>query len=336
RRDFLKALGAAGALSMGAGALGATNVLGKGSTPGTWDAMPRLTPTVCGMCDARCGVLAYVVGDRLYKLEGNYRHSQSQGKICARGSAGVKLLYDPDRLKYPLKRVGESLFDRISWEQAFQEISEKLETLRQEEGPQTLAWAVHPGLSELWDRQFMASFGSPNIFTQASLGQASGRLAAKLTLGWEPVPDLKNTRYILLFGRNYAESIFYAAATQALLQAKEKGAKIVAVDPRLSRMASQAHEWIPIRPGTDGAMLLAMMNVMVAEGLYDASYVGANTVGFQELRNFLADKTPDWAAAICDVPAETIRRLAQEMAAARPAALVDPGLRGAWGATYIN
>ncbi|MDP2660432.1 MAG: molybdopterin-dependent oxidoreductase [Dehalococcoidia bacterium] len=336
RRDFLKALGAAGALAIGTGTLGVAQVLGKGTTKGTWDQMPHLIPTVCGMCDARCGVIAYVVGDRLYKLEGNYRHTQSQGKICARGSAGVKLLYDPDRLKTPLKRVGDNLFDRISWDQAFQEIGEKLAALRQSEGPQALAWAVHPDLSELWDRRFMDAFGSPNIFTQASLGQASLRLAANLTLGWEPVPDLRNSRYLLLFGRNYAESIFYTASTNALLQAKEKGSKIVVVDPRLSRMAAQAHEWIPIRPGTDGAMLLAMMNVLVAEGLYDKGFVEANTKGFEQLKAFLADKTPSWASSLCDVPADTIRRLAQEIAASRPAALVDPGRRGAWGATYSN
>lgn len=336
RRSFLKALGAVGALSIGAGAVGSTQVLGKGHTRGTWDEMPHLIPTVCGMCDAHCGVLAYVVGDRLYKLEGNYRHSQSQGKICSRGSAGVKLLYDPDRLKYPLKRVGDGLFDRISWEQAFQEIAEKLKDIRGKNGAQALAWAVHPDLSEMWDRQFMDAFGSPNIFTQSSLGQASAREAARLTLGWEPVPDLKNARYIVLFGRNYAESIFYTAATTALLQAKEKGARIVVVDPRLSRMVAQAHEWIPIRPGTDGAMLLAMMNVMVAEGLYDAAFVESNALGFQQLKDFLSDKTPAWASAICDVPADGIRRLAQELAGARPAALVDPGRHGAWGATYRN
>ncbi|MDO8691873.1 MAG: molybdopterin-dependent oxidoreductase [Dehalococcoidia bacterium] len=336
RRDFLKAIGAAGVVTVGASALGATQVLGKGTTKGTWDQMPRLVPTVCGMCDARCGVIAYVVGDRLYKLEGNYRHTQSQGKICARGSAGVKLLYDPDRIKTPLKRVGDQLFDPISWDQAFQEIGEKLAALRQSDGPQALAWAVHPGLSELWDRRFMDAFGSPNIFTQASLGQASSRLAANLTLGWEPVPDLRNSRYVMLFGRNYAESIFYTAATNALMQAKEKGSKIVVVDPRLSRMAAQAHEWIPIRPGTDGAMLLAMMNVLVAEGLYDQGFVEANTKGFEELKAFLADKTPSWASSLCDVPADTIRRLAQEVAASKPAALVDPGRHGAWGATYSN
>ncbi len=336
RRNFLKAVGAAGVVTMGAGAIGASQVLGKGTTKGTWDQMPQLIPTVCGMCDARCGVVAYVVGDRLYKLEGNYRHSQSQGRICARGSAGVKLLYDPDRLKYPLKRVGDQLYDQISWEQAFREIGQKLAEIKEKDGPQALAWAVHPDLSELWDRQFMNAYGSPNIFTQSSLGQASMRLASRLTTGWEPVPDLKNSRYVLLFGRNYAESIFYTAATNALLQAKEKGAKIVVIDPRLSRMASQSHEWIPIRPGTDGAMLLAMMNVLVAEDLYDKGFVTANTTGFEQLKGFLADKTPSWAATICDVPAETIRRLAQEVAAARPAALIDPGRHGAWGATYSN
>jgi thiosulfate reductase/polysulfide reductase chain A len=336
RREFVKALGATGALSLGAGALGATQFLGKVTTTGAWDEMPQLISTVCGMCDARCGVLAYVVGERLYKLEGNYRHSQSQGRICARGSAGVKHLYDPDRLRYPLKRVGEGQFERISWERAFREIAERLKAIKEREGPQALAWAYHPDLSDLWDKQFVQAFGSPNIFTQASVGHASAQLAARLTLGWEPVPDLGKSKFVLLCGRNYAESIYYTAATHALMEAKERGTRIVVVDPRLSRMAAQAHQWIPIIPGTDGALLLAMMNVLVTEKLYDAEFVAAHTVGFPELRDFLKDKTPAWAASICDVPAETIRRLARGIAAARPAALVDPGRHGAWGATYTN
>lgn len=338
RRDFLKGLGAAGVLSLGAIGVLETPKLPRNGTDDEqpWEEMPQLIPTVCGMCDAHCGVLAYVVGERLYKLEGNYRHSHSLGRICSRGSAGIKLLYDPDRVKYPLKRVGEGRFERITWEQAFQEIAERLKAIRDGSGPQSLAWAYHPDLADLWDEQFMKAFGSPNIFTHTSLGRSSAMQAAHFTLGWEPVPDLGHARYIVLFGRNYAESIFYAAATQAIMEAKERGATIIVIDPRLSHMAAQAHEWIPIRPGTDGAMLLAMMNVLVTEKGYDTDFVARYTVGFAELRDYLSDKTPAWAASICDVPAATIQRIAREFAAAKPACLVDPGHRGAWGAAYEN
>ncbi|MCL4534530.1 MAG: molybdopterin-dependent oxidoreductase [Bacteroidetes bacterium] len=329
RRDFLKGVGAAGALA----ALG--SVASRYGIAAEEQVVPHLTPTVCGMCTAHCGVLAYTAEGKLLKLEGNFKHSHSQGRICARGSAGVKLLYDPDRLKTPLKRNAAGDFEPISWEQAWQEIGQKLQELRQREGPQILAWARQPNLSDLWDRQFVAAFGSPNLFSNLSMARGSRNLACRLTLGGVPVSDLGNARYLLVFGRNFGESIF-VSDLEALMRAKERGAHVVVVDPRLSNTAAQAHEWISIRPGTDGAMILAIMNVIVEEGLLDTAYVAKNTVGFPELKAYLADKTPAWAASVCDVPADTIRRVAREFARARPACGVDPGWHSAWGALYAN
>lgn len=297
--------------------------------------IPRLIPTVCGMCDAQCGLIAYARGDRLEKLEGNRSHTHSFGRICARGSAGVKLLYDPDRLRQPLKRVGEGKFEPVSWEQAFSEIGAALTKIRAEHGPQSLAWVRHPDACDDWDRQFAAAFGTPNLFSCSSLSQGARTIASRATLGWVPVPDFGSMRFVMVFGRNHGESIF-PADLYGLMTAKEKGARVVVVDPRVSQTAAQATEWLSIRPGSDGALLLALMHVLVNENLHDQAFVESYVDGFAELREYLSDKTPGWAATETDISQSTIIRLAREMAAARPFAAVDPGCRAPWGSLYAN
>ena len=333
RRNFLKLAGVAGAVAGGAIVPGqiAQRIL---SASAVEDA-PQLNPTVCEMCSVRCGVIAYVRNGALYKLEGNYRHSHSQGKICARGSAGVKLLYDPDRLQHPLKRGEDGVFRRISWEQAFDEIAAKLLQIRDRSGPQALAWVMGLRSSSLWDRQFMRAFGSPNLFSDFTTSHSSRTVACNLTVGEVPFSDFQNSKYVMLFGRNLGESIFNADL-YALMEAKSRGAKVVVIDPRLSNTAAQAHEWVPIRPGTDGAMLLAMVNVVIKENLYNTPFVKRYVKGLDELKAYVADKTPKWASPICDVPAETIRRLAREFAEAKPSCVIDPGWHGGWGALYTN
>jgi thiosulfate reductase/polysulfide reductase chain A len=331
RRNFLKAAGALGAVMLcGSPFLGQVDQADSASKEET----PRLVPTVCGMCEAHCGVLAYTEGQKLLKLEGNFRHSHSLGRICPRGSAGARLLDQVNRIKSPLKRVGNR-FEPIPWEMAFSEIGARLQTLKQRVGAPGLAWLRHPQASDAWDRQFMRAFGSPNIFASTSLGRACRDAACQTTLGGIPVFDFPNSRYILIFGRNYAESIFTADLNH-LTTAKQHGAHIVVFDPRLSNTAALAHEWIPIKPGTDGALLLALIYVLVSEKLYHTSFVENHTVGFKTLADYVQDKTPGWASHITDVAADTIRRLALELAAQKPACGVDLSWHGAWGSLYSN
>lgn len=331
RRGFLQS----------AGAVGVAAVAGSQMLPhagqveaAAGEAVPKLTPTVCGMCEARCGVLAYTQNQKLLKLEGNFRHSHSLGKICSRGSAGVSLLDSSDRLTSPLKRVGDRLIP-VPWELALHEIGAWLQDVKHRLGPQGVAWLRHPDVSDAWDQQFMRGFGSPNIFSSTSLGRSSRDAACRSTVGDVPVVDLANTRYLLIFGRNVAESIFTSDLTQ-LTAARERGAHVVVVDPRLTNTATLAHEWVSIKPATDGALLLALMNVLIGERLYDAAFVQNQTVGFAALADYVLDKTPGWASHITDVPADTIRRLARELAAEKPACAVDPSWHGAWGSLYAN
>jgi len=327
RREFLKSAGTVGAALALASVpfpFGTAATSSEATDPS--EKVSRLVPTVCGMCDANCGVVAYLRRDVVLKIEGNYNHSHSEGKICARGSAGVQLLYNPQRLQEPLKKTSDGRWEKISWEQALGEIGARLKTLRDLEGPETLAWIYHPRLSQEWDRQFMRAFGSPNLFSTTTL-PASGSLftACSHTLGDVPVADLGHSRYILMLGQNPAESIFVSELAD-LMKAKENGAHVVVADPRLSRTAGQAHEWLPIRPGTDGALLLGLMNVLLTENLYDAAFVEKHTSGFAELKALISDSTPGWASVITGIPADAIRRIARELAAAKPSCLVVPGL----------
>lgn len=331
RRDFLKVTA-----TLLAGVAAGCQPLGQieHSNIQTSGEVPRLIPTLCGMCEAHCGVLAYTQGSRLLKLEGNFRHSHSMGKICSRGAAGAKLLDDPNRLRIPLKRVG-SRFEPVSWEVALSEIGARLLDVKKRLGAPSVAWLRHPDLSDAWDQQFMRAFGSPNIFATTGLGRANRNAAAQVTLGGIPVFDFSNSRYLLIFGRNFAESIFTSDINR-LTEAKERGAHIIVFDPRLTNTAAFAHEWIAIKPGTDGALLLALMNVLITEKLYDAAFVEKSTLGFAALADYALDKTPGWASHITDVPADSIRRIAREMAAQKPACGVDPSWHGAWGSLYGN
>ncbi|MHB1006100.1 MAG: molybdopterin-containing oxidoreductase family protein [Chloroflexota bacterium] len=336
RRRFIATMATACTAAAAGGAVVGGQVMAQSAPPSVPEQIPpKLVPTVCGMCDVQCGLLAYVRGNRLDKLEGNHSHSHSLGHICARGSAAVKMLYDPDRLTRPLKRVAEGRFEPITWDQAFREIGAGLSKLRADSGAQSLAWVRHPDPCDDWDRQFAAAYGTPNLFTQRSLSQSSRVIASMATIGWVPVMEPRQLRYVLICGRNHGEAIF-PADLDGLMRAKEAGGRIVVVDPRLSNTAAQAHEWISIRPGTDGALLLALINVIIAENLFDHPFVEAYVQGFDELRDYVADKTPGWAAIETDVPAATITRLARELAAAKPLSAVDPGARGAWGALYGN
>jgi len=331
RRTFLKASAAAGALA----------TLGSGFTvlpkvrPVEAATKEKVVPSICEMCGVKCGILVRVREGRVVKIEGNPKDPQANGRLCARGNAGMKTLYDPDRLKSPLKRTGEGQFQPITWEEAFKEIGEKLKELRHRYGPQSLVWLAHPELIAPWEKHFMAAFGSPNYTGHGPTCYSSRNVAFEQMYGGVPGTDYANVRYYIALGRNLTGGI-KNPDIQKIVAAKEKGAKLVAVDPRLSEFAFFADEWIPIRPGTDLALILAMIHVIINENLYDAAFVAERTVGFEELKAGVTTYTPEWAAQITGIEASTITRLARELAAAKPAAVVDPGWHAVTGSQYFN
>ncbi|WP_258360111.1 molybdopterin-dependent oxidoreductase [Moorella sulfitireducens] len=333
RRTFLKGSLVAGALATFGGRLVPLDQ--AEAAEATTPAAARVVPTICEMCGVKCGVLAHVRDGRVWRLTGNPKDPQSGGRLCARGNAGTKTLYDPDRLKGPMKRVGDGKFQPISWEQAFAEIGAKLQELKGRYGPQTLVWLAHPELISPLEKHFMAAFGSPNYTGHAPTCYSSRNVAFEQMYGGVPGVDYRNVKYYIAFGRNLTGGI-KNPDIQKIVAAKAEGARLVAVDPRLNDFAFFADEWLPIRPGTDLAMILAMINVIIKENLYDASFVAERTLGFEELKAGVATYTPEWAAKITGIDAETITRIARELAAAKPAAAVDPGWHAVTGSQYYN
>lgn len=331
RRDFLRisALAGTGAAYAAIGTPGARAAGIDG--PHLPDARnDYVVPTQCEMCVWRCGVLAKVRDGKIHKLEGNPEHLHSQGNLCARGQSGFMMTYDPDRLPYPLKRIGErgsGRFERISWEQALDEIAERMQAIKDQYGPEAMLFSSTHNLSQPLFENLLNAFGSPNYGTQRSLCFNAMVAAHLTTFGIEePERNYEGVKYVLLTGRNLMEAIS-TNETKALMQAIVDGAQVVYLDPRFTKTASKATEWLPVKPGTDLAFHLALLHVIIAEDLYDAEFVAAHTVGFGELAAEVEQYTPEWAAEISGIPAETITRIARDFAAARPDCFAHPGWR---------
>ncbi|HMK07666.1 MAG TPA: molybdopterin-dependent oxidoreductase [Anaerolineales bacterium] len=330
RRGFLK-LGAASGGALAAGALLPPAVAEAARRRGLLNARgDGVIPTLCEMCVWRCGILARVQEGRVVKLDGNPDHPHSLGKMCARGQSGLMTTYDRDRVLHPLIRVGErgsGLFRRASWEEALDHTAEKMLALRDQYGPEAMVFSSTHNLSQTQFENLLGAFGSPNYGTQRSLCFNSMVTAFLLTYGIEePARNYAAADYILLVGRNLAEAIS-TSETGALIEAVARGAKLVYLDPRFTKTAAKASEWIPIRPGTDAAFLLAMIQVIVSEHLGDCDFAKQYIVGCEDLPAAMAGYTPEWAEAKTGVPADTIRRIAREFAAAKRRALAHPGWR---------
>ncbi len=331
RRQFL------GTVAVG-GAVGTSAVAGPERHPPGWRGTGRVqqVATTCEMCFWRCGVIANVSAGQVLSLEGNPQHPLTRGRLCARGNAGTHLLYDADRLKYPLLRTGargEGQFKRIGWDQALDILAAKLEALKTAFGPESVAFFPH-GLGPRFFSTLMKAYGTPNS-AEPSFAQCRGprEVGYALTFGQElgsPEPvDLDQARMIVLIGSHIGENVFTSQVT-AFAEGLARGAKLVVVDPRFSTAAAKADWWLPIRPGTDIALLLAWMHVIIGENLYDREYIERYARGFDALQAHVRECSPEWAESITEVPAQRIRETARAMAAARPAVVVHPGRHVTW------
>jgi thiosulfate reductase/polysulfide reductase chain A len=330
RRDFLKASGAAaGALAIGA--FVPPQVAHAALEAGLIDPNgDGYIPTMCEMCVWRCGVLAKVKDGRVVKLEGNPDHPHSKGKLCPRGQSGLMNTYDPDRVLTPLIRVGkrgEGKFRTASWEEALDLTASKMQAIKEKYGPEAMVFSSTHNLSQVQFENLLYAYGSPNYGTQRSLCFNAMITAFLLTYGIEePSRKYDDVEFILMVGRNMMEAIS-TSETSELSHAIDRGAKLVYLDPRYTKTASKAAEWIPIRPGTDSAFLLAMINVIVSNELADCDFVRQYVVGCDGIQEAMHGYTPEWAEKITGVPAATIERIAREYAAAKHNALAHPGWR---------
>ena len=333
RRKFLSSTSTVAALTTA----GAATVKAQ-SRPPSWrgDTRVEQIATNCEMCFWRCGVMAEVADGKVLKLSGNPQHPLTKGQLCARGNAGTQLLYDADRLKYPLIRTGkrgEGKFRRASWDEALDLFAKRLQELKQKYGPESVAYLPH-GVAAGFFGTLMKAYGTPNS-AEPAFAQCRGPrdVGYQLTFGRavnspEPV-DLEESKCMVLIGSHIGENVFTSQVTN-FITGLQRGAKLIVVDPRFSTAASKADHWLPIKPGTDIALLLSWANVLIAENLYDKEYVEQYATGMKELEAHVKEFSPEWAESITEIPAAQICETAHVMADAKPAVVVHPGRHVTW------
>jgi len=333
RRRFLKI----SAATFGAGAAATqipplTHLAHAAAAPGE----VTTVPTFCEMCFWRCAGIASVRDGKVWKFEGNPIDPQSRGRLCPRGSGAPGAINDPDRLRTPLIRTGErgkEAWKTATWDEALTHVAERMQKIKGEHGPESIAMLYH-GIGVRFIQHVLKSYGCINM-AGASFAQCRGPrdVGFNLTFGQglgSPEPtDIENTDCLVLIGSHLGENM-HNLQVQEFSNAVARRIPIIVVDPRYSVAASKAKYWLPIKPGTDLALLLAWMNVLVTEGWYDRTFVAEHGLGFDKFVEEIKSATPEWAAAETGLDPALIRKTARELSLRRPASLIHPGRRVNW------
>ncbi len=347
RRDFLKLMLGTG-VAVGTG-MPIPTFARAVQREGVVEDADQVVPNFCSVCSGGCAMKVHVRDGRVVHLSGNPHDlaagdpldPSEGGRLCVKGYSALKTLYDPDRVKFPMKRTNPNKgmnedpgFVRISWDEAIEKAADGLNEVIDQYGPESILMLSrsHPYLMRLG-----RAIGTPNFVAHQSTCFTTQEAVwkAMVTGGAKPwTYDVENCRYILSFGWDglgKGKNMQVRNATRAL----QRGAKLVVLDPYKSVTASKAHEWLPIKPGTDLAFCLAMIHIIVREGLYDQAFVEEYTTGIDQLKEFAGEYTPDWAAELTGIEADTITRIAREFASASPAH-IPSHKRDAAGPNYAN
>ncbi len=296
--------------------------------------------SLCFMCSIRCPIKVLVESGQVKWIEGNPHVPGMEGSLCPRGSAGISLLYDSERIQSPMIRIGErgeGKWRKATWDEALDYAADKLKQVIQTHGPQSVVFGERTNLSTHVSKTFMKAIGSPNHFTHDALCKGSVNTACRSLFGYTDAQmgmDLKNSRHVVLYGRNIFEAISVKEVNN-LMDALSAGAKLTYIDPRVSVTATKASRYWMIRPGTDLALNYALIHVILAERLYDAAFVERWISGLPELRNFVRSYTPEWAEQETGIPASEIVALAREVSNVKPSVIFHFGYRGAHHANEI-
>ncbi len=374
RRTFLKGSAAAGSgLALSQFLSGAPETLVAKEASST--IVEDFVPTTCWIGKQDCGILARRINGRVVKLEGNPLHPRNVGTLCPKGQAQIQAMYDPNRVKAPLLRTNEKgvpgKWRQVSWDEALTLVGEKIKEVRKRD-KRLLVWQKgRSKAKKFYDKAFVKASGATKLHHGAYCSDAGYR-AAEYMIGLHGVmhPDFRHCRYLLSWGWNITNAggnkTCWLTWPQQLTAAKERGIKVVAIDPRLRGAGPFADEWIPIRPQTDMALALALCRELIQQGTIDREYLarhtnapflvkedgfflraagkeqvwdpasksakphdakgvdpaleGEFTVGgvkvktaFQVFKEHVNKSTAEWAAGICDIPADTIRRVAREL-----------------------
>lgn len=291
----------------------------------------QVKKSCCYFCHQNCGVLAYVKDGKVLYAEGDPNHPTNQGGLCARGNQAMTFLDNPSRVNYPLKRAGkkgENKWERVTWDQALTEIAAKLNQIKEESGAEAVAACAGTLRTDDWARRrFLNAFGTPNGFHNALLCWIPTFMVETALSGWSPFEtDLGGSKCVIMWGFNPGAASMPGAHGYFDLQTMT-GIKLIVVDPRYSETAAHADLWLPLRPGSDTALSLAMINVIINERLYDQNFVATWCEGFEELSEHIQQYSPEWAAEETWLTPDQIREAARMYATNTPGNIQ-------WGCTW--
>ncbi len=299
--------------------------------------------TSCRGCHGVCQVLVHLRQGRVVRVTGDPDSPTSQGYLCPKGAAAPELLYHPDRLMHPLRRVGrrgEGGWRRVSWDEALGEMAQRLAAIKAESGPEFVALAQGTGRPYIeFTLRFANAFGTPNFINPGHLCYLPRVVASHITMGGLPISDIygqggETPACVLVWGCNITETGSADGMCGGMFaKAVERARRVIVVDPRRTALAAGADQWLRLRPGSECALALAMINVIIGESIYDRAFVENHCHGFDALAGHVRVFTPEWAAPLTWLGAEDIRRAARTYATTRPACLqwgngVDTSVNG--------
>lgn len=286
--------------------------------------------SVCGMCAVRCPIEVDVVGGTCRFIQGNRRVPGLRGALCVRGAAGVACVGDDERPQFPMLRKGargEGRWQRLSWEEALGHAAERLEAARSVHGGRSILWSDSGGPFRDLREALVRGLGSPNFYTRDAFSAPNTHHAALSLFGFPAdrlVCDFRNAKEVVLQNRNLFESV-NVAEVNALLDAMGDGCRLTVIDIRATVSAAKADRFLLIRPGTDYALNLAILHVLLFEDLIDETRVRRWATGLRALKQAVADHTPAFAEAETGIPADAVVSLARDLAAAAPRVIWHPG-----------
>ncbi len=297
----------------------------------------KRTATYCEVCFWKCAAWTYTDEEgSIKKIIGNENDTHCYGRLCPRGTGGVGMYTDEDRLKTPLIRTtinGEQTFREASWEEALDLIASKFKDIKEKHGAESIALLKH-GSPGKHLQHMLNAYGS-NTVAEPAYAQCRGarETGFALTFGaWvgSPEPmDIRDSKCLVLIGSHIGENM-HNSQVQEMAEAIDNDATIITVDPRYSTAASKSKHWLAIKPATDIALLLSWIHVIIEEGLYDKEYIKKYATGFNELKDHVRQFTPEWAYGITTIKPAEIRKTARTMAHAAPAVIIHPGRFVAW------
>ncbi|MBW1612564.1 MAG: molybdopterin-dependent oxidoreductase [Deltaproteobacteria bacterium] len=296
----------------------------------------KIVKTVCSTCYCGCGVLAHVREGKVVKIEGDPDHPRNKGELCPRGKIAAELLYHPDRLNYPLKRAGEKgegKWQRISWDEALDTIANRLGDIKEQDGPEAICFSTGAGLYyNMGILGYMAYLlGTPNVMLDGHLCFMPAGFAVRATIGYESsilcseliFDEVLKSDCILLWAANPRVTQPYSVGEGIFEVKEQRGTKLIVVDPRPTDYAKMADIWLKVKPATDDALALGMINVIINEELYDKKFVAEWTYGFDELKKHVQQYPPEKVSEITWVPAKDIIAAAWMFAETRPSVVMQ-------------